>query len=514
MYNGERERLVNRMRKSMRHRREEAGLIKPHHRHRFVLYHALTISLGIALAAGLLTVAGLAGPVRVTQEQQANPMAVQSTFTTGSCGQQGTLPSQVAQGTLPHGALYLICIPVWGWNGDMLVSAHGYTPVSAPLGFQNLVLPDASYLPDLVLGQGYAFATTSYRQNGLSILEGTDDIRELVATFPQVTGNTAAHTYLAGVSEGGLISTLLIDQSPSLFSGGLAACGPIGSFREQINYLGDFRVLFDFFFPDVLPPSPIDVPGEVMTDWESTYIPAIEQALAANPSVTGQLMSTFIQSSGAPSHLHDPSTWGPTTLNLLRYSVFATNDARQKLGGNPFDNTTRVYSGSANDSLLNEKVARFSADSATLEQLGLYETSGQVALPLVTIHTTGDDIVPFWQEQRYLAKEQVSGKGSVTVVPIERYGHCNFSAGEVLGAFNQLVLSSLESSTPAPALIPSPKVLPSAGDTYLVQPGDTLSKVAKRVGTSVEAIARANHIGNPNIILAGQVLYIPAGFSP
>jgi hypothetical protein len=34
------------------------------------------------------------------------------------------------------------------------------------------------------MGLGYAFATTTYRQNGLAILEGVDDIRELVAAFP------------------------------------------------------------------------------------------------------------------------------------------------------------------------------------------------------------------------------------------------------------------------------------------------------------------------------------------
>ena len=489
--------------------------MKSPHRHRFVFYQALTVGLGIVFATGLLALAGLVGPVRSVQAQQATPTPVQSTLTTGSCGQQGTVPSQVAQGILPHGALYLICVPATGWNGDMLVYAHGYTPVSAPLGFQNLVLPDGSYLPDLILGQGYAFATTSYRQNGLAILEGTDDIRELVATFPQVSSNTAAHTYLAGVSEGALISTLLIEQSPNLFSAGLAACGPIGSFREQINYLGDFRVLFDYFFPGVLPPSAIDIPEETMANWESTYLPAIAQALTANPSATAQLMNTFIQSSGAPIHLRDSSTWGPTTLGLLWYSVFATNDARQKLGGNPFDNITHLYSGSANDSRLNQKVARFGADSAALEQLDAYEASGQVTLPLITIHTTGDDIVPFWQEQRYLAKEQTSGKGSVTAVPIDRYGHCNFSVTEVLGAFNQLVLPSPGSLPPAPASAPSPKVLPPAGgSTYLVQPGDTLSKIANQLGTSVEAVAQANHIGNLDVIFAGQVLYVPADFSP
>src|SRR5215211_7249054 len=365
--------------------------------------------------------------------------------TTGSpalapCGKDGQLPSQVAQGKLDSGALYLICVPATGWNGDLVVYAHGYTPVTAPLGFQNLVLPDDSYLPDLVLGRGYAFATTSYRQNGLAIREGADDIRELAALFPQVNnGQRATHTYLTGVSEGGLITTLLIEQSPTQFSGGLAACGPIGSFRRQINYFGDFRVLFDYFFPGVLPGSPIDIPNSVIANWESTYVPQIKQALADRPLATAQLMSTFIGSSGAPLDLSNPATWKPATINLLWYNVFATNDAQQKLGGNPFDNHNRVYRGSANDWLLNKKVERFRADETALKHLVPYETSGRVTRPLVTIHTTGDEIVPYWQERRYLAKVQTSGEGRVVPIPILRYGHCNFTSQEVLASFDLLV---------------------------------------------------------------------------
>ena len=56
--------------------------------------------------------------------------------------------------------------------------------------------------------------------------------------------------------------------------------------------------------------------------------------------------------------------------------------------------------------------------------------------------------------------------------------------------------------------------LPSAQGAiaaYIVQPGDTLSELAQRYGTSVEAIAQANGIANPNLIFAGQRLSIPTG---
>jgi LysM repeat protein len=45
--------------------------------------------------------------------------------------------------------------------------------------------------------------------------------------------------------------------------------------------------------------------------------------------------------------------------------------------------------------------------------------------------------------------------------------------------------------------------------TYIVQPGDTLSTIAWRFGTTVWLIAQANGIWNPNLIYVGQRLYIP-----
>jgi LasA protease len=45
---------------------------------------------------------------------------------------------------------------------------------------------------------------------------------------------------------------------------------------------------------------------------------------------------------------------------------------------------------------------------------------------------------------------------------------------------------------------------------YTVQPGDTLVAIAARFGVSVEALAQANGIDNPNLIQPGQRLRIPA----
>ena len=50
-----------------------------------------------------------------------------------------------------------------------------------------------------------------------------------------------------------------------------------------------------------------------------------------------------------------------------------------------------------------------------------------------------------------------------------------------------------------------------ADTQYVVQPKDTLFRIALRFHTTVGALVRANHLANPNRIFAGQVLTIPSG---
>lgn len=51
---------------------------------------------------------------------------------------------------------------------------------------------------------------------------------------------------------------------------------------------------------------------------------------------------------------------------------------------------------------------------------------------------------------------------------------------------------------------------PSAAVAYEVKPGDTLAAIASNYGTSVSALAKANHLSNPNQLQISQKLVIPA----
>jgi len=345
-------------------------------------------------------------------------------------------PAACQDGVLPGGALSRICVPAAGWNGDLVVWAHGYIAFNEPIDFYHLTFADGTSLPDLVQRLGFAFATTSFRENGLAVLAAIDDVRELIDAVPAVAGRAPGRTYMTGASEGGLVTVLAIERHPDLFAGGLAACGPIGSFARQVDYIGDVRVLFDYFFPGVLPGSPTVIPTALIDDWDAVYVPAIASALAANPAAARDLIRT----SGAAVDAADPTTIEATVVDVLWYNVFGTNDAVARLGGNPYTNRGRFYLGSSNDLRLNLRVRRVSADPVARAGLVAYETSGRLSRPVVALHTGRDPVIPFWHEQRYAAK--VEGTGRFVGIPVDRYGHCQFTVGEMLSAFVRLLRSA------------------------------------------------------------------------
>jgi alpha-beta hydrolase superfamily lysophospholipase len=262
----------------------------------------------------------------------------------------------------------------------------------------------------------------------------------LIGIFESAFSKKPSRVFVTGVSEGGLIATKALEEYPAKLNGGLAACAPIGDFRRQIDYFGDARVLFDYFFPGVLgdrwTQTNITIPPGLMLGWESTYVPAVASALQASPLKTAQLISA----ANIPVGLN-PANAGEAIVSALWYNVFATNDAMLKLGGNPFDNSRRWYSGSLNDILLNLRVARFTAKSTALENLKLYQTSGNLKRPLVTLHTVWDPVVPAWQESLYAQKVAKAGSSALLVrYPVLRFGHCAFNEGEVLIALLTLVM--------------------------------------------------------------------------
>ena len=373
----------------------------------------------------------------------------------------------------PDGSNFCAWAPSMPYEGDLVIFAHGYVDPATQDGsipWGQLSIGGVS-LPAMVMGQLHAaFAITSYPHNGLSVVEGVEAVKELAVVLKNTPGLTIQHTYIVGASEGGLVTALAIEQNPDMmYAGGVSTCGPVGNFVQQINYWGDFRVAYDYYFQKpprplgpALPLTPINIAPGTITAW-GVFDPAnpqlagplqglVYQSLVAHPNIALKLVTT----GKAPYDPADPAnTILATALGILDYNVKATDQGRFELSGNPnidlttntgnpYGNTGR-WIGTWSDAALNIWVQsghdKFVADPAALAEIqAKYQTTGKIKAPLVDLHTTGDPIVPYWHELMYLLKVWSTGNGlKFFTIPVQRYGHCAFTAQEAMFAYVLMV---------------------------------------------------------------------------
>jgi hypothetical protein len=338
--------------------------------------------------------------------------------------------------------VHTVCIPQ-EWNGGLILWAHGTVFPSEPITISHIVLPGTELsIPEIAGRLGYAFAASSYSKNGYAVEEGIQDTYALYQRFVDSYAQPT-YTYVLGASEGGLITVKLMEIYPDTFDGGLAMCGPLGGYYRATPHAADFRVVFDYFFPDVLPGDAMNIPEDAWQYWETPgpdtsqgYRYDIMDAVEGYPRRTAQLFSV----TKACTDPQNPEAEADAAAHLLSYSIFATNDMLETLGGNPYDNRTTWYRGSYRDWRLNRQVDRFAADPDAVEEIRRFDPTGDIEAPLVTLHTTCDELVPFWHELIYWQLAQSQGDtDKLLVLPSQHCGHCAFEVRELLLAFAALV---------------------------------------------------------------------------
>jgi len=345
---------------------------------------------------------------------------------------------------------WLIALPdVSDWNAldyrYMIFYAHGMVD---PFPYEEIEIPNDLIgnrsVEDIIVDNNMGYATTSYRDNGLIVLDAVEDIKELVNIaelffddHPEY--NPPDMIFLGGPSEGGLVSIKTIEAYPHLFDGAISIGGPIGDFWNQLQYMGDFHVLFNYFFGNDLASLGIDIGNPedgvneaIMNAWKYGNLQEIILGVLKNsPSKVTQL----IKCARVTVDITDEVAVGTVILELLRFNIMLTNDIRDRMNGVPFDNTRKWYWGSYNDWRLNRSVQRIRADYIARFNVRKYETSGEINIPVVTIHTTGDHVVPFWHNPKYRYKVFIKGNSLLhTGIPVDNYGHCTIDESHIMAA--------------------------------------------------------------------------------
>jgi pimeloyl-ACP methyl ester carboxylesterase len=342
---------------------------------------------------------------------------------------------QVIDGVTAGGALYRFLVPS-PWNGQLIVYEHGYVAAGQPLALPNSPLELAAF--QAITSQGFALAMSSYTENGWAIKNGAQTTHQLSGLFASRVAQPA-RTYLIGTSEGGLLAIDLAESFPGQYDGLLSICGVVGGAPLQWQYVGDGRVLFDYFFPGVLPGDLLHMPNLDFSPSSPTYN-AVLSALVAGLSAPGLPTVQFANAARLTgSNVNEIIFSGLQVVG--GYGAF--NELLQRTDGHDFyDNINTMYSGSFDDSALNAGVRRYPSDPAGVNYLAhYYDPNGQLRTPTVTLHTTQDPVVPFSQEAHYAAVIAENGDSNFLVQQsVNRYGHCNFEPQELLNSFQDLFL--------------------------------------------------------------------------
>ena len=208
------------------------------------------------------------------------------------------------------------------------------------------------------------------------------------------------------------------------------------------SHFGGFSaelVLFDYFFPGVLPGNLLHTPNLDFSPGSPTFT-AVANALSIGLVTPGQPTLQFANVAGLPGST--PAEIVFSGITLVGDSLGFNELLQRTHGHNFYDNTGTVYSGSADDIALNAGVQRFSATPAGLSYIAKYYTpTGQLHIPMLTLHTTQDPTVSFSQEHAYADAVAAAGASQFLVQQfVTRYGHCNLKPEEILGSFQDLLL--------------------------------------------------------------------------
>lgn len=330
-------------------------------------------------------------------------------------------------GVTAAGAQYLFQVPDGdAWNGRVVFYSHGYQlPSSFPEPF---VFPQP-FLDGLV-DLGFAVAQSSYSSTGWATKQGIAQTHQLRGLFTSEFGQPL-ESYLLGRSMGGQIVLALAEKYPKQYAAAMPICGVVGGTHLTIDQIGGMRAAFDVYYPGVLPGNTLSVPSGLTFDDAAA---AVQAAVLADPAPALQI--------GALAELDiNAADFFELFLNILirvGVQVDGTNDLLSRSQGhNPFDNLATTYS----DPVFDASVERFtSTPDAERYYDRYYEPEGTFEVPVLSLHTTRDPLVPVEHEDRLAASAAAAGNSDLLVQrTVDRFGHCTFTDEEVIQSFLDLV---------------------------------------------------------------------------
>ena len=370
-------------------------------------------------------------------------------------------------GSLPDGATYLIEVPS-AWNGTLLLYSHGYVVPGSANPAQDVGDPGTRAF---LLADGFALAGSSYATTGWAIHEALPD---QIAVLDLFTANVGppTRTIAWGHSLGGIITAGLIQRFPSRFDAALPMCGVLSGGVATWNQALDSAFAFQTLLASG---TPLQIANITHPTANLTLAESILFSAQATPQGRARLALSFAlgdlpgwfdpaSSEPAPTDFAAQQTnqflWASQVDFPFAYALRAELEFRA--GGNPSWNTgvnykrQLAYSVDRNEVValyaqagldldadldaLND-AARIAARRSSvqyLEQNIIFD--GDIGIPVLTLHTTGDGLVTNQNENAYAAVVRRDGNNRfLRRTFVHRAGHCAFTPAETVTALQNLI---------------------------------------------------------------------------
>ena len=403
----------------------------------------------LALSAVLLTI-GLA---------PAAPALAQA-----SCGASGAVTTM--NGSLPDGATYLLQCPAGAWNGTLFLYSHGYVVPGSANPAKDVGDPVTG---NWLLSHGFALAGSSYASTGWAIQQALPDQVATLDVFDQ-TYRTPGRTIAWGHSLGGIITAGLIQRYPGRFSAALPMCGVLSGGVATWNTALDAEFGFQQLIDPSVQVANITNPSANLSGAEAAATTAQQtpqgRARLALAAALGDTPGWFTPLSKEPA----PGDAAAQEANQFLWDtqvdfpfIFAFRaELEARAGGNPSWNTgVNYFAQLARSADLGEVIALYhaaglslTADLRKLNQAQRISASpsavrylarsiafnGHLAVPVLTMHTTGDGLVVPENEQAYQSVVDRAGDGRMLrQIFVHRAGHCAFTPAETITAVQALL---------------------------------------------------------------------------
>ena len=364
-------------------------------------------------------------------------------------------------------AAYEIVVPS-GWNGTLFLYSHGYV---APGGANGAQAAPFAAARTWLLDHHYAIAGSAYASTGWAIEDAFKDQIALLDFFAKRVGKPK-RVIAWGGSLGGIITAGLVQLHPDRFAGAMPLCGVlaggIATWNSELDAAYAFKTL-------LAPSSALQLVHITDPDANGQLADQLLNAGAVTPQ--GRARLGLVAALTDLPGWFDPRRPEPAEADYsarvlaqiewesrvdFDFAFRHRKELEKRAGGNPSWNNGVDYAGLLAGSPDHAEVqalysqagldlqadlrslnagASIKADHSAAAYLERFISfDGNLGVPTLSVHTTGDGLVVPPNESAYAQVVDAAGKQEMLrQLFVHRAGHCTFSPAETIAALGVLL---------------------------------------------------------------------------